>query len=86
MPVWPMWTRVARVDCLTPPLRQRADVGIAMNAGSDAAKDASAIVLLNNDFSSTVSAVCEGRLIFINLRKVRHDAHPRGLDTPTLLV
>ena len=42
-----------------------------MNAGSDAAKDASAIVLLNNDFSSTVNAVREGRLIFINLRKVR---------------
>ena len=55
-----------------------------MNAGSDAAKDASAIVLLNNDFSSTVSAVREGRLIFINLRKVRHDAHPRAwIQTPS---
>ena len=35
------------------PALKCADVGIAMNAGSDAAKDASAMVLLHNDFTAT---------------------------------
>ena len=52
------------------PALKRADVGIAMVSGSDAAKDASSIVLLNNDFAAIGHAISEGRLIFINLRKV----------------
>ena len=41
-----------------------------MGGGTDAARDAAAIVLLKDDFSAIVSSVEEGRLIFINLRKV----------------
>jgi sodium/potassium-transporting ATPase subunit alpha len=52
------------------PALKRADVGIAMNSGSDAAKDVSSIVLLKDDFCSVVPAVMEGRLIYINLRKM----------------
>jgi sodium/potassium-transporting ATPase subunit alpha len=40
-----------------------------MYAGSDVAKDAAAIVLLKDDFTSIVECVREGRLIFANLRK-----------------
>lgn len=52
------------------PALKRADVGIAMNNGSDVARDAAAIVLLNDDFAALPHAVREGRLIFENLRKV----------------
>lgn len=38
--------------------------------GSDVAKDAASIVLLNNDFNAVVPGIREGRLIFENLRKV----------------
>ena len=52
------------------PALRKADVGIAMFTGSDVAKDAAAVVLLNDDFRSIVQGVEEGRLIFANLRKV----------------
>ena len=52
------------------PSLKNADVGIAMNSGADVARDAAAIVLLNNDFTAVVQGILEGRLIFENLRKV----------------
>lgn len=52
------------------PALKNADVGIAMNNGADVARDAAAIVLLNDDFASIVHGVKEGRVIFENLRKV----------------
>ncbi|KAI8799653.1 calcium ATPase transmembrane domain M-containing protein [Cladochytrium replicatum] len=47
-----------------------SDIGVAMGAGSDVAKEAAAIVLLNNDFASISIAIENGRLIFDNLKKV----------------
>ena len=52
------------------PALRRADVGIAMNSGSDVAHDAASVVLLEDDFRSIVHGVREGRTIFNNLRKV----------------
>jgi len=52
------------------PALKNADVGIAMKNGAEVARDAAAIVLLDNNFSSIVHAVMEGRLIFTNLRRV----------------
>jgi sodium/potassium-transporting ATPase subunit alpha len=51
------------------PALKNADVGIAMNSGSDVARDVSDVVLLNDDFTAIVHGVREGRLIFENLRK-----------------
>lgn len=47
-----------------------ADCGIAMAAGSDAAKEVAHIVLMDSDFSSMKNIVGEGRNIISNIEKV----------------
>ena len=47
-----------------------SDCGIAMAAGSEAAKQAAHIVLLNSDFSSMKDIVSEGRTIIANIERV----------------
>ena len=52
------------------PSLKRADIGIAMGGrGTDVAREASSIVLLNDDFGSVVRTVRLGRRIYDNLRK-----------------
>jgi Ca2+-transporting ATPase len=52
------------------PALKAAHIGIAMGQrGTDVAREASALVLLNDDFSSIVAAVRLGRRIFDNLKR-----------------
>ncbi len=52
------------------PALHQADIGIAMGMrGSDVAREAADIVLVDDAFSSIVAAVRHGRIIFDNLRK-----------------
>ena len=51
------------------PAIKQADIGIAMGSGSEVAQNAADMLLLDDNFSSIVNGVEEGRLIFDNLKK-----------------
>lgn len=52
------------------PALSNAHVGVAMGAGSQIAKEAGDIVLLNNNFKSIIEAMREGRIIYSNIRRM----------------
>lgn len=52
------------------PALKKADIGVVVGSGSEIAKEAGDLILLDNNFKTIVSACEEGRLIFSNIQKM----------------
>ncbi len=69
------------------PALARADVGVAMGrSGTEVAKGAARIVLVDDDFATLVGAVEQGRLTWANLRKVLLYLFATSLDEVVVLM
>jgi len=52
------------------PALKRANIGVAMGSGTDVAKEVGAMIVIDDNFSSIVAGVEEGRFAYDNVRKV----------------
>ncbi len=68
------------------PALAMADVGVAMGiTGTEVAKEASKIVIMDDRFSTIVSAISEGRLVYRNIKKLILFLFVTSLDEVVIL-
>ncbi|MBC7074045.1 HAD-IC family P-type ATPase, partial [Candidatus Parcubacteria bacterium] len=69
------WQRKGKIVAMTgdgvndAPALRGADIGVSLGSGTEVAKEASDLILLNDDFSILKDAILEGRRVLDNARK-----------------
>lgn len=68
------------------PALVKADIGIAMGqTGTEVAKEASKVIIIDDNFNTIVNAIAEGRLVYQNIRKLILFLFVTSLDEVILL-
>src|SRR5688572_32831478 len=61
------------------PALRRADIGVAMGGGTEVARQAADLVLVDDNLGTISDAVAEGRRIYDNIRRFLHYALSGGV-------
>jgi len=68
------------------PALKAADIGVAMGSGTDVSKNASDMILTDDNFASIVTAVAEGRRVYDNIRKVIISLLPSNMSEVAAMI
>jgi len=68
------------------PALKAANIGVAMGSGTDVSKNASDVILTDDNFASIVTAVSEGRRVYDNIRKVLMSLIPSNIAEIVVMI